>query len=224
MQLLKNLAKEVCGNMQKRISRGEMVFNVINYIYLALCVMVTLLPFATIIAKSFSDTVAIESGEVFLWPVDFNIQAYKNLITDGQLLRSMKNTVIITIIGTCLNMIFTTTAAYALSKKRLLGGKLIMKLMTFTMIFSGGTIPHFIVVKSLGLMNTYGALWLPGLITVYNLIVMKTFFEQLPESLEEAARIDGANDLLIFFKIVLPLSLATIATITLFYAVAWWNE
>jgi len=201
-----------------------MVFNVINYIYLALCVMVTLLPFATIIAKSFSDTVAIESGEVFLWPVDFNIQAYKNLITDGQLLRSMKNTVIITIIGTCLNMIFTTTAAYALSKKRLLGGKLIMKLMTFTMIFSGGTIPHFIVVKSLGLMNTYGALWLPGLITVYNLIVMKTFFEQLPESLEEAARIDGANDLLIFFKIVLPLSLATIATITLFYAVAWWNE
>jgi len=201
-----------------------MVFNVINYIYLALCVMVTLLPFATIIAKSFSDTVAIESGEVFLWPVDFNVQAYKNLITDGQLLRSMKNTVIITIIGTCLNMIFTTTAAYALSKKRLLGGKLIMKLMTFTMIFSGGTIPHFIVVKSLGLMNTYGALWLPGLITVYNLIVMKTFFEQLPESLEEAARIDGANDLLIFFKIVLPLSLATIATITLFYAVAWWNE
>lgn len=99
-----------------------------------------------------------------------------------------------------------------------------MKLMTFTMIFSGGTIPSFIVVKSLGLMNKYGALWLPGLITVYNLIVMKTFFEQMPESLEEAARIDGAGDILIFFRIVLPLSLATIATITLFYAVAWWNE
>ncbi|MCI5969676.1 MAG: carbohydrate ABC transporter permease [Clostridia bacterium] len=210
--------------MQKRISRGEAVFNVVNYIFLAFCVIITLLPFVTIIAKSFSDTVAIESGKVFLWPVDFNTKAYKNLIADGQLLRSMKNTVIITVVGTVLNMIFTTTAAYALSKKRLLGGKFIMKMMTFTMIFSGGTIPHFIVVKSLGLMNTYGALWLPGLITVYNLIVMKSFFEQLPESLEEAARIDGANDLLIFFKIVLPLSLATIATITLFYAVSWWNE
>lgn len=210
--------------MQKRISKGEAVFIVVNYIFLFLCVLITLLPFATIIAKSFSDSAAIESGKVFLWPVDFNTQAYKNLISDGQLLRSMKNTVIITVVGTFLNMVFTTIAAYALSKKRLLGGKTIMKLMTFTMIFSGGTIPTFIVVKSLGLMNKYVALWLPGLITVYNLIVMKTFFEQMPESLEEAARIDGAGDILIFFRIVLPLSLATIATITLFYAVAWWNE
>ncbi|MEE1225101.1 MAG: carbohydrate ABC transporter permease, partial [Clostridia bacterium] len=197
---------------------------VVNYIILAICVLVTLLPFAMILAKSLSSSVAIESGKVFLWPVDFNVQAYKNLIADGQLLRSMKNTVFITIIGTMLNMIFTTTAAYALSKKRLMGGKFIMKMMTFTMIFSGGTIPHFIVVKSLGLMDTYGSLWLPGLITVYNLIVMRTFFEQLPDSLEEAAKIDGANDLIIFFQIVLPLSLATLATITLFYAVSWWNE
>lgn len=210
--------------MLKRISKGEAIFNVVNYIILAICVLVTLLPFAMILAKSLSSSVAIESGKVFLWPVDFNVQAYKNLIADGQLLRSMKNTVFITIIGTMLNMIFTTTAAYALSKKRLMGGKFIMKMMTFTMIFSGGTIPHFIVVKSLGLMDTYGSLWLPGLITVYNLIVMRTFFEQLPDSLEEAAKIDGANDLIIFFRIVLPLSLATLATITLFYAVSWWNE
>ncbi len=210
--------------MLKRISKGEAIFNVVNYIILAICVLVTLLPFAMILAKSLSSSVAIESGKVFLWPVDFNVQAYKNLIADGQLLRSMKNTVFITIIGTMLNMIFTTTAAYALSKKRLMGGKFIMKMMTFTMIFSGGTIPHFIVVKSLGLMDTYGSLWLPGLITVYNLIVMRTFFEQLPDSLEEAAKIDGANDLIIFFQIVLPLSLATLATITLFYAVSWWNE
>ena len=210
--------------MLKRISKGEAIFNVVNYIILAICVLVTLLPFAMILAKSLSSSVAIESGKVFLWPVDFNVQAYKNLIADGQLLRSMKNTVFITIIGTMLNMIFTTTAAYALSKKRLMGGKFIMKMMTFTMIFSGGTIPHFIVVKSLGLMDTYGSLWLPGLITVYNLIVMRTFFEQLPDSLEEAAKIDGAHDLIIFFQIVLPLSLATLATITLFYAVSWWNE
>ena len=118
--------------MQKRISKGEAVFIVVNYIFLFLCVLITLLPFATIIAKSFSDSAAIESGKVFLWPVDFNTQAYKNLISDGQLLRSMKNTVIITVVGTFLNMVFTTTAAYALSKKRLLGGKTIMKLMTFT--------------------------------------------------------------------------------------------
>ena len=210
--------------MLKRISKGEAVFNVVNYIILAICVLITLLPFAMILAKSLSDSAAIESGMVFLWPVGFNTKAYKNLIADGQLLRSMRNTIFITIIGTALNMIFTTTAAYSLSKKRLLGGKFIMKMMTFTMIFSGGTIPHFIVVKSLGLMDSYGALWLPGLIAVYNLIVMRTFFEQLPDSLEEAAKIDGANDLVVFFRIVLPLSLATLATITLFYAVAWWNE
>ena len=122
--------------MLKRISKGEAIFNVVNYIILAICVLVTLLPFAMILAKSLSSSVAIESGKVFLWPVDFNVQAYKNLIADGQLLRSMKNTVFITIIGTMLNMIFTTTAAYALSKKRLMGGKFIMKMMTFTMIFS----------------------------------------------------------------------------------------
>ena len=127
---------------------------------------------------------AIESGKVFLLPVDFNLSAYKNMLDDGQLLHSMFNSVIVTVVGTCLNMIFTTTAAYALSKKRLHGRNIIMKLMVFTMMFSGGTIPHFILVQSLGLMNSYWALWLPGLITIYNLIVMKTFFEGLPESLE----------------------------------------
>lgn len=210
--------------MLKRISKGEAAFHIFNYIFLGFCVLITLFPFATIIAKSFSSTEAIESGKVFLLPVDFNLSAYKNMLDDGQLLHSMFNSVIVTVVGTCLNMIFTTTAAYALSKKRLHGRNIIMKLMVFTMMFSGGTIPHFILVQSLGLMNSYWALWLPGLITIYNLIVMKTFFEGLPESLEEAARIDGASELMIFFRIILPLSMASLATIALFYAVSWWNE
>ncbi len=210
--------------MFKRISKGEALFYILNYIFLGLCVVITLVPFATIVAKSFSSSTAIESGKVFLVPVEFNTKAYTNLISDGRLVRSMGNTVIITLVGTALNILFTTTAAYALSKKRLIGNGIIMRLMTFTMMFSGGTIPNFILVRSLGLMNTYGALWLPGLISVYNLIVMKTFFAGLPESLEEAARIDGAGDLRIFIQIILPLSFASIATIALFYAVSWWNE
>lgn len=210
--------------MLKRTTGGEAAFYIINYIFLGICVIITLVPFATIIAKSFSSSEAIESGKVFLMPVEPNIRAYKNLIADGQLLHSMKNSIVIMTVGTMLNIFFTTLAAYALSKKRLAGGTFVMKLMTFTMIFSGGTIPNFILVRSLGLMDTYGALWLPGLIAVYNLIVMKTSFSQLPESLEEAAKIDGASDPVIFFKIMLPLSLATIATIALFYAVQWWNE
>lgn len=210
--------------MLQRTSLGEKIFYIINYIFLAFCMFVTIFPLLSILAKSLSSTRAIESGEVFLWPVETNLKAYQSLISDGQLLRSMWNTVVITLIGTALNMLFTTMGAYVLSKKRLVGGKFLLRMVVFTMMFSGGVIPNFLLVKSLGMINTYGALWLPGLVQVYNLIVMRTFFMGLPDSLEEAAKIDGAGDITVFVKIVLPLSLASLATVSLFYAVSWWNE
>jgi len=164
------------------------------------------------------------SGEVFLWPVETNFYAYINLIKDGQLLVAMRNTVLVTVVGTAFNMIATIMAAYPLSRKRLRGRNTILMMIVFTMIFSGGMIPTFILIRQLKLMDTYWSLWLPGLLSTYNMFVMRTFFQGIPESLEEAAIIDGANDIYILFKVILPLSMPVIATLTLFYAVGGWNS
>jgi putative aldouronate transport system permease protein len=182
-----------------------------------------LYPFLYIIATSFSSSRAVSSGEVFLWPVEFNLEAYKQLLLDGQIFNSMRNTVLLTVAGTFFCMFSTVLCAYSLSKKRLRGRGIIMGLIVFTMMFSGGMIPNFLLIRNLGLMDSYWALWLSGLQSTYNMIVLRTFFQGIPDSLEEAAQIDGAGDPYILFRIVLPLSGAALATITLFYAVGWWN-
>lgn len=199
-------------------------FSWLNYILLALCAYATLFPFVNIIAMSFSSSRAINAGEVFMWPIEFNLDAYHNLIRDGQLIVAMKNTVIITLAGTALNMLFTIMAAYPLSKSRLKGRNIMLMAILFTMLFSGGLIPKFLLMNTLGLVNTYWALWLPALISAYNMFVMKSFLEGLPEELEESAAIDGASEFRILWQIVLPLSKPVIAALTLFYAVTWWNS
>jgi putative aldouronate transport system permease protein len=201
----------------------EKVFYTCNYIFLTLVGLVCLYPFLYIIATSFSSNRAINSGEVFLWPVEPNPEAYRQLFRDGQIFISMRNTVFLTIIGTGLCMVSTTLCAYALSKRRLLGRGFFTGLIVFTMLFGGGMIPSFLLIRNLGLMDSYWALWLGGLQSTYNMIVMRTFFQGIPESLEEAAQIDGAGDPYILLRIVLPLSTAVLATIALFYAVGWWN-
>lgn len=210
--------------MSKRETTGERIFNVINTILLIFCGVITLFPFINIIATSLSSSRAIISNEVMLWPVEFTTEAYGRLIKDGQLLRGLKNTVVITAVGTLLNMMVTIFTAYALSKKRLKGRKQLMSFFVFTMIFSGGLIPTFIIIKSTNLVDTYWALWIPAIISVYNMTIMKNFFESVPISLEEAAQIDGASDWYIMFRIYIPLSKAVIATLSLFYAVYWWNN
>ncbi|MDP5272655.1 carbohydrate ABC transporter permease [Chengkuizengella axinellae] len=207
--------------MQK--SKTEVFFTWFNIIFLALCAFATLFPFLNVIAVSFSSGRAINAGEVFLWPIEFNFDAYKQIIDDGQLFVAMKNSIIITVVGTALNMVFTILCAYPLSKTRVKGRNVILMGILFTMLFSGGLIPQFLLVGNLGLMNTYWALWLPSLISVYNMFVMKTFFEGLPEELEESASMDGAKDFTILLRIVLPLSMPVIAALTLFYAVGHWN-
>ncbi|RAV04638.1 carbohydrate ABC transporter permease [Paenibacillus sp. YN15] len=202
---------------------ASVVGSCLNYVFLACLSLLTLYPFWYEIAASFSSSRAITAGEVFLWPVEFNLEGYRRLIEDGQLIRAMGNTVVVTLVGTCLNMIMTILAAYPLSRKRLYGRGPLTMFITFTMIFVSGLIPNFILIKSLGLMDSYWALWLPGLVSTYNMFVMKSFMEGLPDEIEESASIDGAGNWRILIQIMLPLCKPILAALSLFYAVGWWN-
>ncbi|WP_409342379.1 carbohydrate ABC transporter permease [Paenibacillus sp. MBLB4367] len=194
-----------------------------NGLILIFCALTTIFPLLSVLAVSFSSSRAVLSGEVFLWPVEFNIKAFQKHFESGLLFIAMRNTIIITVVGTFLQMFFTTLTSYSLSKKRLRGRSIVLLLILFTMLFGGGLIPMFLLLKNLYLLDSFWAIWLPGLISVYNLFVMKTFFESLPLEIEESATIDGASDPMILWKIILPLSKPIIAALSLFYAVGLWN-
>lgn len=204
---------------KKKLSIGL----IINGIVLFAIGFICLYPFLNVLAYSMSGYNAVLSGKVTFYPIDFNIDAYRQILGKTQIWLAMRATIIVTVLGTALSLILTIFAAYALSIKDLPGRKAFTVFILFTMYFSGGMIPTFIVVKSLGMYDTLLSLFLPQAINVFNFIVMRTFFRNLPESLSEAARIDGASYMTILFKIVLPLSIPIIATIGLFYAVAYWN-
>lgn len=196
----------------------------ILYAFLTILSLVTLYPLWYEVAASFSSSRAITAGEVLLWPIGFNVHAYNRLFEDGQILIALRNTIVITIGGTAMNMVMTILAAYPLSRRRLAGRSGLLMFVTFTMLFVSGIIPSFILVKALGLMDSYFALWLPGLISTYNMFVMKTFMEGLPDEIEESSAIDGAGDWRILTQIMLPLCKPIIASLSLFYAVGWWNS
>ncbi|WP_255314296.1 carbohydrate ABC transporter permease [Bacillus sp. FJAT-26390] len=200
------------------------ISKIILYTFLGLSSLIALFPLWYEVAASFSSSRAITAGEVMLWPIEFNLHAYDRLFDDGQILIGLRNTVLITVVGTALNMIMTILAAYPLSRRRLVGRSGLLMFVTFTMLFVSGIIPSFILVKTLGLMDTYWALWLPGLISTYNMFVMKTFMEGLPEEIEESAAMDGAGDWRVLMQIMLPLCKPIIASLSLFYAVGWWNS
>jgi len=186
--------------------------------------LLCLLPFVNVIATSLSSKAAILKGEVGFWPVEFTTLAYEAIFNDTSMMRSLWYTVFITVAYTAIAMVLTILMAYPLTKKRLKGRKFFNLLALFTMYFSGGTIPIYLNIKDLGLLDTPWALIIPGALSTYNMIILKSFFTALPESLEEAATIDGANDFQILLRIYLPLSLASLATLTLFYAVGKWNS
>ena len=179
---------------------------------------------SNVAAISLSGKSAILRGSVSFWPVDFELTAYKALFADASMTRSLLFTVLITLAYTLFAMILTILMAYPLTKKRLKGRKFFNFLALFTMYFSGGTIPIYLNIKELGLLDTPWSLILPGMLSTYNMIILKSFFTSLPDSLEEAATIDGANDFQILILVVLPLSMASLATLTLFYAVGKWNS
>jgi len=203
---------------------GERVFHVFNIILLTVFAAICFFPFLHVVAKSFSSESAITSGKVSIFPVSFNILAYKAAFLNVGLIDSLKFTIILTILGTFTNLLFTVLAAYPLSKQRLIFRNGFWVFILFTMFFSGGMIPTYLVVKELKLLNTIWALILPGAISTYNMIIMKTYFQTIPESLEESATLDGCNDIKILFKIVIPLSKPVIAALALFYAVGHWNQ
>jgi putative aldouronate transport system permease protein len=207
-----------------RRSNGETVFAAFNYLFFFMLSVMMLYPFWHVIMMSFSSVEATAKGGIFLWPKGFNLDTYEAVFKNPQIWTGYGTTLMVTITGTCFGTLFTATTAYALSKKHLPFGSVLMFLVLFTMLFSGGMIPGYLLIKNLGLIDNRLALILPGLINAYNVIIMKSFFLSIPESLEESAMIDGANEALVFARIILPLSKATLATIALFMAVGYWND
>ncbi|MFF8192900.1 carbohydrate ABC transporter permease [Streptomyces bobili] len=205
-------------------TRGYRVFQGINGVILTVVVVVTLYPFVNIIARSFSGERQIRAGEVTLWPKGFDLTTYRIVFTDDVFWRGYGNTLFYTVVSTVVAMVLTTCYAYVLSKRHLKGRNVLVGIAVFTMFFSGGLIPNYVLITSLGLKNSVWAIALPNAISVFNLLVMKAFFESLPTELEEAAEIDGLSTCGTLLRIVLPLSKAVIATMVLFYSVSYWNS
>ena len=200
------------------------VFDFFNFIIMGLFAFITLAPFLYVFAGSFATELEITTRSFFLIPRNITTEAYRFIFVTGTVIDSMIRTAGVTVVGTLIQLFFTFTFAYPLSRKNLRGRSLIMKLVLFTMLFSGGMIPTFQVVRSLGLLNTYWALILPIAISPFNLIVIINNFKRFPVELIEAAHIDGCSEMKTFLKIVLPLSKPIIATFALFYAVGLWND
>lgn len=199
-------------------------FNVLNYAFFVLMGVITIVPFLNLIAKSLSSEAAVISGRVSLFPIDLQFGTYVYVLTDSMFISSFLNSVTVTFAGTALSMIVTILSAYPLSKTRLRGRKIFILMFVFTMLFSGGLIPTYLLIRNLGLTNTLPVLFLPGMVSVFNMLVIKSYFENLPDSLEESAKMDGASNFRILLFIILPLSLPVLATISLFYAVGYWND
>ncbi|WP_028589969.1 carbohydrate ABC transporter permease [Paenibacillus massiliensis] len=199
------------------------IFDIVNITFVALFVLFCLAPFLHTIAISFSSNRAITSGEVRLLPREFNWDAYVKVFSDQSMIYSLGYTVVLTIVTTVLCMVFTIAAGYPLTKKKLKGRKLFMYVIIITMFFSGGIIPEYLLIRDLHMLNTVWSLILPGLVSPFNLIILISFFNSIPESLEESAEIDGSSHFYTLLKIILPLSMPVMATLALFYAVGRWN-
>ncbi len=205
-------------------SKGSKIFYIFNIFIMLLAIIVTLFPVINILAKSFSDMKSLTENTVSIWPKGFNLDTYKTIMVDSTFWLNYKNTIVYTVAGTLLNLFMTTIFAYPLSVTRLKGRRVLMAFVVFTMFFNGGIIPNYMIVNGLGMRNTIFAVIVPGAISTFNLIVMRTFFEGIPKELEEAASIDGMNTFGILVRIILPLSKPILATMFLFYAVAMWNS
>lgn len=204
--------------------RDRQFHRIINAMVLVIATIV-LYPLIYILSSSFSSPAAVSAGKVVLWPVDFSLRGYQAVLEYKPVYTGYANTIFYTLVGTIINVTLTMFAAYALARKSLPARGFFTFLFMFTMLFSGGLIPNYILMKQLNIINTRWAMLLPGAISVHNLIVTRTFIQNtIPDELLEAAQIDGCNDSRFFFEFVLPLSKAVMAVITLYYAVAHWNS
>ena len=234
MNMTNNPALSDDRKIQMKVSSGPVgqdatfaskAFDVLNYIVLTLVAFTTILPFIYIIGASFASEYELATRPMFIIPRDVTLDAYKFIFSSNKILTSFGNSVFITVLGTLINLFFTVTMAYAISKTRIRGRNFILNMVIFSMFFSGGMIPGYIVIANmLKVKDTYWSVLLPGAISAYNMMIVKNFFQGIPQELEDSAAIDGCNDLGILWKIVLPLSLPVLATFGQFYAVGHWNS
>lgn len=205
-------------------SKGEKVFGWLNYICLSLLGLSMLLPFIHLLAKALSDESYVLAHEITFWPRDMHLDSFTYVLNNQQFIRTFGNSVFITLVGTFLSLLITLLAAYPLSKQGFPGRRFILFLYVLTMFFSGGIIPTYLVVKEIGMTNTIWSMIIPTLVAPFNLILMRSFFMGIPDALDESAKIDGASNTRILFSIYVPLSMSSIATISMFYAVGYWNN
>ncbi|GBG07654.1 ABC transporter permease [Paenibacillus agaridevorans] len=206
-----------------RESIGGKFFVTFIHIILILISLTCILPFVHLVALSVSSGHAVDLGQVLFWPVGLDFTVYNYFFENTPALRAFTNSVIITLGGTILSMLATVLTAYPLSRRYLYARKPITMAALFTMLFGGGMIPTYLVMNSLHLINTYWSLWLGGLISTYNMLIMKSYFESVPGEVAESAQIDGCGEVRLLMRIILPLSLPMLATLTLFYGVGYWN-
>ncbi|HZH61836.1 MAG TPA: carbohydrate ABC transporter permease [Metabacillus sp.] len=204
-------------------SIGSRLFNWTNIIILTIISLLTILPFIHVVASSFATSAELATKRFVLIPTEWSLAAYKYIFSTDTVLRALGVSVGVTFFGTLWSMLLSVLTAYGLSRKDLVGRRFIMFFIVFTMLFNGGMIPMFLVVKETGLLDSYLSLIIPVSINAFNMIILKSFFQGLPDGLEESAKIDGCNDFGILFRIVLPCSMPVLATISLFYAVTYWN-
>ncbi|GGD97541.1 carbohydrate ABC transporter permease [Paenibacillus nasutitermitis] len=207
-----------------RESQGDRLFMFGIYLFLTVVLLVVLIPLLYILSSSFSSPQAVVSGKVWLFPVDFTLEGYKAVFRNPQILIGYGNSIFYAVIGTLVNVTLTVMLAYPLSKKTLYGRHLVMVLLVITMLFDGGLVPFYLVVKNLHLLDTRWAMIVPGALAVFQVIVARTFFQTtIPDELAEAAELDGCGDIRFMTRIVLPLSKPILAVMTLMYAVGHWN-
>ncbi len=212
---------------KQKIKRSwdDRLFYILDTILLLFMILIVILPLMHVISVSLSNSGAVSAGKVLIFPVGFNLNAYKTLLNTKSITTGMTNTIYYTVMGTVLNIFMTIICAYPLSRKNLPGKKFILWIFTFTMMFGGGLIPSYLNIRNLGLLNTRWAMIIPGAMSVWNMIITRTFFmNSIPDELIEAGEIDGASDFQCFMRLVLPNSTTIIAIMALFYAVGHWNQ
>ncbi|NGP45559.1 carbohydrate ABC transporter permease [Bacillaceae bacterium SIJ1] len=205
-------------------AKSDKLFVVMNYILLTIVLIVIMYPLLFVVSASFSNPQYVIAGEMWLWPKGFNVDSYQKVFQNEDIINGFVNTVKYTVAGTFLNVLMTIFAAYPLSRRDLRGRGFIMAFIVFTMFFSGGLIPTYLLIKNLGMLDTFWVMIIPNAVAVWNIIIMRTFFQSIPHELQESATMDGCGNLRILRSIVLPLSLPVIAVMVLFYAVGHWNS
>jgi putative aldouronate transport system permease protein len=210
--------------MKKKLTKTDIILDVTILIFLAVITFITVYPFWNILIVSLNDAQDALRGGLFFWPRKFSLASYEQILSNKEFMASIKVTVARTLIGTPIAVLVTAMCAYAVSRKELVGRKFLNLFFIFTMYFGGGIVPYYMIIKSLGLTDNFLVYIIPGAMGVYNMILIRSYIDTIPEDLFESARLDGANDVIIFFKIILPIAKPILVTVALFVAVTQWNS